>query len=693
MVGPPSEFTDETATRDFSVAVELFLASALLLFFELTVIRWLPATVRTLAYFSNVVLVSCFLGMGLGCIYAGRRNLLVTFAPLTLSLVVLAQYLGGLGVANPFQSVEFLFGAGGKNAWVVVAPVLFLVNALAFIGLGQRMAVLLERFRPLIGYSINVGGSLAGSLLFTGLSFMRLPPTFWFGTSLLLAVWLLRRQRTAMIATLCLGVLALVAVHQGEKRYLWSPYYKIALDPLPSNAGPGLLVTVNDDSHQTILDLRPEELAHSPQLTGWEKTYGLPYRIGALKAPCKVLVLGAGAGNDVAAALRDTPCRVDAVELDPTIAGFGRTLHPEHPYLDPRTKVHVTDARAFLAQAHGPYDRIVLGWLDSHRVFSTLSNVRQDNFVYTVQSMRAACRLLTEDGLLSLSFYVGKEWVGEKLYAMLREAFSHDPEVFALQYGGYGPNGQIFLVGRRPWTTAPAVPEGFVDRTSEYRGRSLAPVPTDRWPYLYYRAPVVSWEYMESIATMLVISFLLVLSVRRSGRLPAAEATEFALLGAGFLLLEVRNVTTLALTFGSTWVVSSVVIVAVLLMILVANAAVAGGLVRRQSPVLWLFLIGSILVGSLASGFADGIESFATRAVVMTLVATVTFALAGLNFAAAFAPTAAPASALGFNILGAVCGGLSEYAAILVGLDGLLYIVVALYLGAWLASLGVRRVA
>src|SRR5205823_5422997 len=42
-------------------------------------------------------------------------------------------------------------------------------------------------------------------------------------------------------------------------------------------------------------------------------------------------------------------------------------------------------------------------------------------------------------------------------------------------------------------------------------------------------------------------------------------------LGAGFMLLETKGVVHMALLFGSTWVVNSVVFFAILVMILIAN--------------------------------------------------------------------------------------------------------------------------
>ncbi len=51
---------------DFAVVRRLVLGSALMLFLELALIRWLGANVVHLSYFSNFVLLGSFLGIGLG---------------------------------------------------------------------------------------------------------------------------------------------------------------------------------------------------------------------------------------------------------------------------------------------------------------------------------------------------------------------------------------------------------------------------------------------------------------------------------------------------------------------------------------------------------------------------------------------------------------------------------------------------
>ena len=50
-------------------AVRLFLTSATILFVELLLIRWVPANVVYVGYFSNFLLMASFLGIGAGILF------------------------------------------------------------------------------------------------------------------------------------------------------------------------------------------------------------------------------------------------------------------------------------------------------------------------------------------------------------------------------------------------------------------------------------------------------------------------------------------------------------------------------------------------------------------------------------------------------------------------------------------------
>src|SRR3954471_18703252 len=77
-----------TATRH---RVDLFLISLLILFLELACIRWFPAHVLYLTFFTNTVLLASFLGMSVGCLAAGQTRSFLRWTPSLLAI--------GVGVA------------------------------------------------------------------------------------------------------------------------------------------------------------------------------------------------------------------------------------------------------------------------------------------------------------------------------------------------------------------------------------------------------------------------------------------------------------------------------------------------------------------------------------------------------------------------------------------------------------------
>ena len=68
----------------------LVLGSTLMLFLELSLIRWLGSNVVHLSYFSNFVLLGSFLGVGLGFLIARRSWTILPAAPVILAVLVMA---------------------------------------------------------------------------------------------------------------------------------------------------------------------------------------------------------------------------------------------------------------------------------------------------------------------------------------------------------------------------------------------------------------------------------------------------------------------------------------------------------------------------------------------------------------------------------------------------------------------------
>ena len=166
----------------------LFLSSFLVLFLEIALIRWMPAYVRLLAYFSNFILLATFLGGGLGCLLANRRRSLIAWFPLAQLIVIVAVDRLRLEVAVPASSTNIYFTSGTAAPVVSVEstmllPLLFVIVALLFLTIAQRMGRELTKRPPLQAYTINLLGSITGVASFALLSWLELPPVAWFGVA------------------------------------------------------------------------------------------------------------------------------------------------------------------------------------------------------------------------------------------------------------------------------------------------------------------------------------------------------------------------------------------------------------------------------------------------------------------------------------------------------------------------------
>src|SRR5262249_54435219 len=166
-------------------AARTFLASFLVLFLEIALIRWMPAYIRLLSYFSNFILLASFLGIGLGCLLAPIRARLFVWFPLVQAAVIAAVYLFRLEVKVPTAgSIYFSSGTAEKVVLVentMLLPLLFVIVAALFTALAHRMGREMSRLPPLEGYTINLAGSLTGVTALGVISWLELPPAIWFG--------------------------------------------------------------------------------------------------------------------------------------------------------------------------------------------------------------------------------------------------------------------------------------------------------------------------------------------------------------------------------------------------------------------------------------------------------------------------------------------------------------------------------
>ena len=150
-------------------------------------------------------------------------------------------------------------------------------------------------------------------------------------------------------------------------------------------------------------------------------------------------------------------------------------------------------------------------------------------------------------------------------------------------------------------------------------------------------------------------------------------------LGAGFMLLETKGVVHLALLFGSTWIVNSIVFFSVLVLILLSNLFVWAVKPKNLWPYYGL-LITSLLVNTYVPMSTFLALPGAAKVFISCAVIFVPIFFAGVIFATAFRDSRQPDVDFGSNIGGVILGGLSEYFSLMVGFNYLLFIAIAFYL-------------
>jgi SAM-dependent methyltransferase len=711
------------------------------LFLELACIRWLGSTVIFLTFFTNIVLMASFLGVSVGCLAATRRASWMN-ATIPLMLVTAASAIGFWWVYNHFgdvvidvgsqQSPQLIyFGTDYRvrdpAKWVVpiefLAAFFFILVALLFIGPGQEMG---RRFAAidnrLLAYTADIAGSLTGIAAFGLMSVLWLPAWFWFLIAVALGIAFVPRRRV-LHAVLGLGVLVLVGAADWPRDPLgvasdviWSPYYQVRFRPST------LAIDVNHLAHQGMVRIDRAGPAYSLPHFLNRAAGGRPFD--------DVMIIGAGSGNDVAAALASGVRHVDAVEIDPVINRLGRAHHPNHPFNDPRVSIHLDDGRGFLRKTTKQYDLISYALVDSLALHSSYSSVRLESFLFTEQAFRDVKAKLKPGGVFAMYNFFRQGWVVGRLATLAEKVFGEKPIVFSMPYQarispgtdqryyntfllvGNGGSPVVdairtkFATERFFWMIAgtattpatmafgPEPPANARDPAINKIGLGPAAVdlvdgdqtPSDDWPFLYLRDPSIpalnlrGMGIVAGLSLVILVSFAPIRSARLNGQM--------FFLGAGFMLLETKGLVHMALLFGATWMVNSIVFSAILTMILFANLFVLATRPRRLAPFY------ALLLATLALNAMIPMESFlglpgTSKFVVSCTVVFLPVFFAGVIFAMVFERSKRPDVDFGSNIAGIVLGGLSENLSLVFGFNNLLWLAIAYY--ALSALLAARR--
>jgi SAM-dependent methyltransferase len=685
-----------------------------------------------LTFFTNFVLMACFLGMSVGCLAATRRwNFVRSVLPLALVTTFLAcaslwaynrfgRIVVDVGGQNSPQQIFFgtEFRAKDPGHFIIpielVSGIFFALISLMFVGLGQVLGRAFDAIPSRIAsYTVNILGSLVGIVAFGLASYLRTSPIAWFTISVGLTLYFVRPW--SMIQLACqvaiLGLIGFASYNETKwtqsigRQFFWSPYYKIHYEQETQ------MIWTNNIGHQKMIEVGSSGPAYVLTHLLNRGAGGRPFE--------DVLIIGAGTGNDVQGALSHGAKHIDAVEIDPVLNEIGRANHPDHPYSDERVTIHLDDGRSFVRKSDRTYDLAIYALVDSLVLHSGYSSLRLESFLFTEQAFRDIKAKLKPSGVFAMYNLYRQGWVVGRLAKMAEEVFGIKPVVLSLPYRDrISPSDQaigftVLMVGsaesridairkafeerKRFWVSkvprlnktinayGPEPPS--VANTDVQDWIMIAPsavdtagidlLPTDDWPSLYLREAAIPDLNVRGMVMVAVISLaiLLIFAPVRTARLNG----QMFFLGAGFMLLETKGVVHMALLFGSTWMTNSIVFFAILVMVLVSNLYIM--LFRPRK--MWLYY--SLLIASLLVNSYVPMEYFlslpgASRVFASCAVIFVPIFFAGVIFAAAFRESRQPDVDFGSNIGGVILGGLSEYFSLIVGFRHLLFIAIAFYI-------------
>jgi len=638
-----------------------------MLFVELVLIRWTAENDVYLRFFTNFVLLASFLGIGIGFLRSGRQRNLSRYAPGAIAVLAIfvVTFPVQQGRSGDLPVLLGLFGMPSVPAWIAL-PITFLLVTAVMAVVGETVARTFRTFDALTAYRYDVLGSLLGIASFTVLSFLGTRPVIW---SLVIAALLfmtLERPIGWRRYTSLAGIVLVFGANSLSSLDAWSPYYKVTTVPTSDGR---VALRVNGLPHQSMY---PIDLLRQRQ-----PFYDYPYTHLEANPLNDVLIVGAGSGNDVAIALSHGAKHIDAVEIDPILQARGMAMHPEDPYGDPRVTPHVNDGRAFLESTDQRYDLIAFALPDSMTLVSGQGALRLESYLFTEEAFQSVRDHLTPEGSFTLYNYYRPD-VFRRYAATLALVFGHEPCFDpGTNHGGGARIQAVLTISRDP---------SALQCTTLWQDTTNAPAPvTDDRPFPYIAGRTLPLFYAGSLALILAAS-LLIVGRTAGGTRQMQPYTDLFFMGAAFLLLETKNVVQFALLFGTTWFVNALVFAGILISVYLAIEVTRR--VRIAPRFLYVGLFTSLVLAWLIPG--DRILSLSTgpRLLAGIALAFAPVFFANLIFSQRFADTASSTVAFGANLLGAILGGVVEYAAVSIGYRDLLIVVAFFYL---LALLFERR--
>jgi hypothetical protein len=146
----------------------------------------------------------------------------------------------------------------------------------------------------------------------------------------------------------------------------------------------------------------------------------------------------------------------------------------------------------------------------------------------------------------------------------------------------------------------------------------------------------------------------------------------------GFLMLETKSISDCSLYFGTTWLVTVVVVTGVLLMVIASNYVATRVAAFKPSMFVPLFLALALLIFFPRDVILA--QPLGVRLLWTLLAVPLPVFFAGIIFSTTLRQAAVPSAAFGANLIGAMVGGFCEYLAMALGSQRLSLLILAAYL-------------
>jgi len=351
-----------------------------------------------------VLVVSMYVSLPLDVSYESLPLLLVTYVVCSLPF-----FFGGVCVSlillHKSEHVSFIYFSdllGSGVGCFLVIPVLNVVG-----GPPSLLVIALCSLTGTFFFSYPHKKSLYSILL---ISILFLSILFYNGQRNVLDIRMAKGFPQKHITTSEWNALSRVAVFE-----LGAPFYGWALSEIwTGDVVDNLGMDIDANAYSPIVkfsDERKESLLHDVTAVPFHLKTG------------NILIIGSGGGRDIVTALLFDNT-VTAVEINPLIVTLVNDNYGEYSgHIYDQVNLHVQEGRSFLEHSPDTYDLIQMALVDTWAASASGAYALSETYLYTVEAFSAYISHLNDDGILSIS-----RWIFEnpqqtlRLVSLAREA-------------------------------------------------------------------------------------------------------------------------------------------------------------------------------------------------------------------------------------------------------------------------------